>query len=261
MSSPTLPSQSHLVIIPSYNSGPKLSETVCAALRYWQPVWVVIDGSTDDSARVLESLRQEQSHLNVLRLPDNQGKGAAVLHAMKAAQAQGFEYALVMDSDGQHPAEKIPQFMEISRQNLGTMVLGVPKFGSDAPASREQGRRVGNWWANLETLWGGINDSLFGFRVYPINASLEALSKLKSGRRYDFDTQLAVRLFWKGVPPINVPVPVRYFSPAQGGVSHFHYLRDNLLLIRAHTGLVLQMPWRMTRLRIKKQSAKSQSSK
>jgi hypothetical protein len=127
------------------------------------------------------------------------------------------------------------------------MILGVPQFTKEAPAARAHGRRVGNWWTNLETLWGGINDSLFGFRVYPIAKSLAVLEKIGVGRRYDFDTQLAVRLFWAGVRPINVRVPVTYFTPAQGGISHFKYLRDNLLLIRSHTGLVLQMPFRMAR--------------
>jgi hypothetical protein len=128
------------------------------------------------------------------------------------------------------------------------MILGVPEFGDDAPPLRVLGRRVGNWWTHLETLWGGIEDSLYGFRVYPVKASLEILSKISGGRRFDFDTQLAVRLYWAGYQPLNLATPVTYRSKETGGVSHFRYLRDNVLLTLVHTLLVLQALLRLPRL-------------
>ena len=242
------PSQTHLVVIPSYNTGAKLLETVKAALACWQPVWVVMDGSTDGSATALSEISGRENELRVLTLEQNSGKGAAVLHAMLAADREGFTHALVLDADGQHSAADISRFMEASRQNPDAMILGVPQFAADAPASRRHGRRVGNWWANLETCWGGIEDSLFGFRVYPIRASVSILQGIRGARRFDFDTELAVRLFWAGVPPVNISTPVQYFKPAEGGRSHFHYLRDNLLLIRRHTLLVLEMLPQMRRI-------------
>ena len=107
---------------------------------------------------------------------------------------------------------------------------------------------MGNWWANLETFWGGIEDSLFGFRVYPIAESVRILQGTRGARRFDFDTELAVRLFWAGVPPINLSTPVKYFKSTEGGTSHFHYFRDNLLLIRRHTLLVFEMLPQMRRI-------------
>jgi glycosyltransferase involved in cell wall biosynthesis len=246
----TLSSQSrgtHLVIVPSYNSGPRLLSTIREALSFWDPVWVVIDGSTDESSREIGQLESSQHGLKVLRSPKNQGKGAAVLEGFRAALAQGFTSALVMDSDGQHPADQIPNFMRLSRENPGAIILGQPQFGRDAPRARVAGHFLANFWSNFETLWGGIGDSLFGFRVYPIRESVELLDSIGTGRGYDFDTQLAVRLFWRGFQPINVPVPVRYFGSAAQGVSHFKYVRDNLLLIRIHAMLMAQMPWRMLR--------------
>jgi glycosyltransferase involved in cell wall biosynthesis len=235
------PSQTHLVIIPSYNTGAKLLETVTQALACWQPVWVVVDGSTDGSAAALVKMAGAENGLKILFLEHNSGKGAAVLHALLSASREGFTHALVFDSDGQHSAAHISRFMQASQKNPTAMILGVPQFAADAPASRRHGRRVGNWWANLETFWGGIEDSLFGFRVYPIRESVRVLQGTRGARRFDFDTELAVRLFWTGVPPINFPAPVRYFNPSEGGTSHFHYWRDNLLLIRRHTLLVLAM--------------------
>jgi len=242
------PSQTHLVIIPSYNTGSKLVETVKQALACWQPVWVVMDGSTDGSAAALAEMGGRENGLRVLSLERNSGKGAAVLHGLLAASQAGFTHALVLDADGQHSAAHISRFMQASQKNPAAMILGVPQFAADAPASRRHGRRVGNWWANLETFWGGIEDSLFGFRVYPIQKSVRILQSTRGARRFDFDTELAVRLFWAGVPPINLPAPVQYFNSADSGTSHFHYWRDNLLLIQRHTLLVLEMLPQMRRI-------------
>ena len=254
------PSRTHLVIIPSYNTGAKLADTVRQALAHWQPVWVVMDGSTDDSAAALKTLVWPESTLRIIYLERNSGKGAAVLQAMLAAEREGFTHALVLDADGQHASDDISRFMQASQKNPGAMILGVPEFAADAPASRRHGRLVGNWWANLETFWGGIGDSLFGFRVYPIVESVRILKSIRGARRFDFDTELAVRLFWAGVVPLNLSTPVRYFKPAEGGSSHFHYLRDNLLLIRRHTLLVLEMLPQLRRIWKLRQQARRKAS-
>ncbi|GEO41224.1 hypothetical protein SAE02_53720 [Skermanella aerolata] len=233
------PSKTHIVLIPSYNTGAKVFETVQAARSQWDPVWVVVDGSTDGTGEALLRMAENDSGLRVLVLPENQGKGSAVLHGLRQAEAQGFSHALTMDSDGQHPADLIRRFQRTSQDNPDALVLGVPVFAADAPRLRVGGRKISNWWANLETLWGGIGDSLFGFRVYPIAELRAAMEANHWMRRFDFDPEAAVRLCWKGLRPINVPAPVRYFRPEEGGVSHFNYYRDNALLTWMHTRLML----------------------
>lgn len=240
------PSSSHLVLIPSYNPGEKVFETVLAAREAWQPVCVVVDGSTDGTADPLLALAREHPGIEVLVRPKNGGKGAAVLTGLEQALRRGFTHALVMDSDGQHPAGRIGEFMQASRQHPYAMILGDPVFDASAPALRVRGRRISNWWANLETLWAGIHDSLFGFRVYPIAPLLLEMRSSMGMRRFDFDVEAAVRLSWRGVPAVNLPAPVRYFSPAEGGVSHFNYWRDNALLTWMHSrlfaGFLLRLP-------------------
>ncbi len=223
----------HLVVIPSFDSGARLQVTAAAARAQWDPVWVVVDGSTDGSDTGL----RDAPGFRVLRRARNGGKGAAVLDALRVAAPAGFTHALVMDADGQHPADAIPRFMDASRQHPTAMILGVPQFGPDAPALRVRGRRISNWWANLET-GGGIEDSLFGFRVYPIAPLIGIMDRTSWMRRFDFDPEAAVRLSWAGVPAINVPAPVRYLTPAEGGVSQFRYGRDNVLLTAMHARLV-----------------------
>jgi glycosyltransferase involved in cell wall biosynthesis len=246
----TTPSTTHLVLIPSYNPGPKVFTTVRAALEQWSPVWVVVDGSTDGSGERLAAMAAEPG-LRVLLLPENRGKGAAVLHGIREALRAGFTHALTMDSDGQHPAEKIAAFMQASVERPDTMVLGCPVFDSSAPSLRVKGRKISNWWANLETLWAGIEDSLYGFRVYPIAALERVMRHQRWMRRFDFDVEAVVRLCWRGVRPVNLPAPVRYFSAQEGGVSHFNYWRDNVLLtwmhLRLFFGFLLRLPLLLAR--------------
>jgi len=235
-----------LVLIPSYNPGEKVFETVAAARAQWSPVWVVVDGSDDGTGERLAALAESDAGLRVIRLPQNQGKGAAVLAGLEEAAAEGYTHALTMDSDGQHPAELIPRFMQASLDAPACMILGKPVFDTDAPTIRVRGRRISNWWANLETLGAGIGDSLYGFRVYPIGPLRGVMRGQRWMRRFDFDPEAVVRLAWRGVRPVNLPAPVRYLRPEEGGVSHFDYLRDNVLLtwmhIRLMTGFVLRLP-------------------
>src|SRR5580658_1056763 len=121
-------SPSHLVVIPSYNTGPRLAGVVSEVLQYWKPVLLVVDGSTDGSDRPLRELAEREAGLSVLVLPRNSGKGAAVLAGLEVARERGFSHALVMDADGQHPAAGIAEFMECSRRNPSAMVLGKPVF-------------------------------------------------------------------------------------------------------------------------------------
>jgi hypothetical protein len=149
-----------------------------------------------------------------------------------------------MDADGQHHAECVPEFMAVSRRNPQALVLGKPIFPPNIPRERLHGRKISVFLVRCALLGQGIDDPLFGFRVYPVAPLLEVLGTRRTGRRYDFDAEAAVRLCWSGARPINVPAPVRYFSRAEGGISHFHYLRDNITLARMHTRLITAMIFR-----------------
>jgi glycosyltransferase involved in cell wall biosynthesis len=245
-------STSHLVLIPSYNTGATVYDTVRAARARWEPVWVVVDGSDDGTAAGLTQLAATDSGLKVIVLAENRGKGAAVLHGLQMAGQAGFTHALTMDSDGQHPADLIPAFMQASLQRPDAMVLGRPVFGAEAPLLRVRGRRVSNWWTNLETLGAGIDDSLYGFRVYPIADLIAVMRRQPWMRRFDFDTEAVVRLAWRGVVPVNLAAPVKYLSAEEGGVSHFRYGRDNVLLTWMHTRLMLEFVLRLPGLIVRR---------
>jgi glycosyltransferase involved in cell wall biosynthesis len=246
-------SDTHLVLIPSYNPGPRGLETVRAARGQWDPVWVIVDGSTDGSGDVLSAVARRDPGLHVLVRARNGGKGAAVFDGLIEAQRCGFTHVLVMDADGQHPADHIGVFMRASQAAPQAMILGDPVFDASAPRIRLRGRRVANWCTNLETLGAGIHDTLFGFRVYPIAPLLAVMRRTRWMRRFDFDAEAAVRLIWRGVPAVNLPAPVSYFTPEQGGVSHFKYFRDNVLLtsmyLRLLVGFLMRLPLLIVRRR------------
>ena len=234
------PSRSHLILIPSYNTGGKVLQTVWDARRIWQPVWVVVDGSTDGTLEALQALARDDPDIRVLALPRNQGKGAAILYGLREAEAAGYTHAMTLDADGQHPTDKIREFMAASAANPQALILVLPVFDANAPRVRVHGRKLSNWCAELETLGAGIGDSLYGFRVYPIAPLRRIMERQPWMRRFDFDAEAAVRLCWHGVRPINLAAPVRYFRPEEGGVSHFRYLRDNVLLTWMHVRLILE---------------------
>jgi glycosyltransferase involved in cell wall biosynthesis len=243
-------STTHVVVMPTYNTGPRLRDVVAEVLRHWQPVLVVVDGSTDGSEQAVLELARSEPGLRVQVLPRNGGKGAAVLAGARAAIERGFTHGLVMDADGQHPAASIAEFMTTSRQQPAALVLGRPIFPPNIPAERLHGRKLSIGLVHFLLLGSRIADPLFGFRVYPLALLLAVVGPRRGGRRYDFDTEAAVRLGWAGAPLVNLAAPVKYFSAAEGGVTHFHYVRDNATLVWMHTRLIAELLlWRWPAVR------------
>ncbi len=229
-----------LILIPSYNTGPILRRTIDAALAHPVPVWIVIDGSTDGSPELLADLESGGGPppCRIIHLPRNSGKGSAILEGIRRAKPEGFTHVLTMDADGQHPADFIPRFLRLSASHPEALILGRPIFDTCAPPLRVGGRKISNFWTNLETLGWGIDDSLFGMRLYPMDVLLSVFESTRFARRFDFDPEVAVRLAWRGVPIINLPTPVKYPTEEEGGISQFRYLRDNVLLTWMHLRLM-----------------------
>ncbi len=233
-----------LILIPSYNTGPILVDTVAAAMSLGPPLWVIIDGSTDGSPGLIQHL--ESADCRIIQLPRNSGKGAAIFLGLRQAISAGFTHVLTVDADGQHPPGMAPEFFKLSAAHPHAAIFGRPVFDASAPYLRVKGRKISNFCADLETLGWGVDDSLFGMRLYPARELLAVLESTRFARRFDYDPEVAVRLAWRGVPIINLPTPVRYPSKEEGGISHFRYVRDNTLLtwmhIRLFFGFLARLP-------------------
>jgi len=230
-----------LIVLPSYNTGPILVSSVKTAVEHAHPhpVWVVIDGSTDSSEALIRPLlAQYPDHLRLIVRPTNGGKGQAILDTLAPAKAAGFTHILAMDSDGQHPPQWIAEFCKRGAAHPDALIMGKPIFGPEAPLVRLKGRKVSIWFTDIETPGANLGDPLFGMRLYPLDGLIAAFGETRFARGYDFDVEIAVRMTWLGFRPRQLDVPVRYLTPAEGGVSHFHYFRDNLYMIWLHARLL-----------------------
>lgn len=239
-------SVSACVIIPVYNHGHGIGPTLRAVLPSGVPVLLVDDGSDADCAAELDRLTAAHpEQLRLLRRAENGGKGAAMADGFRAAAAAGYSHALQIDADGQHDAGDIPAFLAAADTQPEAVICGVPQYDESVPRARLYGRYVTHIWVWINTLSLQIRDSMCGFRLYPLAATCAVLDQEHVGTRMQFDTEIIVRLFWRGVPVVNLPTAVRY--PVDG-VSHFAMWADNVRISRMHARLFFTMLWRLPRL-------------
>ncbi len=164
--------------------------------------------------------------------------GAAVVEGFRLAWEAGFTHALQVDADGQHDLDALPALLARAAERPDALVSGQPLYDASIPVGRKIGRWITHVWVWIETVSLRITDSMCGFRVYPLAAVRSLLSEETVGRRMDFDTEIMVRLFWRGTAVEMVPVKVIY---PPGNSSNFDLLRDNWRISKMHARLVFAM--------------------
>jgi glycosyltransferase involved in cell wall biosynthesis len=242
------------IVVPVYNHEHAIGAVLTGLLRHDVPCLLVDDGSNAACAAVLDALAREHADRVVLvRLPHNQGKGAAVLAGFRRAAELGHTHVLQIDADGQHETADVPTFLAESAAHPDAIIAGHPIYDESVPKARLYGRYATHIWVWINTLSFDIKDSMCGFRVYPV-APVNALAARHAiGVRMNFDTDILVRLFWDGLQVINLPTRVSYPSD---GVSHFRVWRDNVLISWMHTVLFFGMLPRIPRLLARKWQTK-----
>ena len=234
-----------IAVIPVYNHERAVSGVVAGLRSYGLPVLLVDDGSDETCRLALEELARGVG-AQLVRLPVNGGKGAAVIAGLREACAAGFSHALQVDADGQHDLADMPRFLAAATLEPDAVVCGRPVFDASIPRVRFISRYITHALVWLQTLsFSKVRDSMCGFRLYPVRHVLEVVDRDGVGRRMDFDVELLVKLVWRGRRLRWIDTHVSY--PADG-VSHFRMLLDNLLLARMHLRLVGGMIWRAPRL-------------
>lgn len=244
---------SNCFVIPIYNHHETIADTVAALLPYQLPIIIADDGSDHTTKTALANLVAQYPLVDVITLPINAGKGAAVTAALNHAHTQGLSHALQIDADGQHDTTDIPTFWHLSQQYPQGLISGAPQYDDSMPRSRRIGRKITHFWVHIETLSFDIQDSMLGLRIYPVAETVKLLRAVKLGQRMDFDIEIMVRLYWQGIPVYFIPTKVVY---PQGGRSHFNLLRDNWLISKMHTRLFFGMLWRAPSLLKRKWSAR-----
>jgi glycosyltransferase involved in cell wall biosynthesis len=230
------------IVIPVYNHEHAIGRVLQLLRGFELKCLLIDDGSSDICRLCLEDLaKTNPSWVTLKRLPENLGKGGAVTAGLILAEALGYSHAIQIDADGQHETADIPRFLEAARANPDALIAGQPKFDRSVPRARLFGRYLTHVWVWINTLSFRISDSMCGFRVYPLTSTLSLLRESRLGNRMDFDTEVLVRLYWRGVDIEQLLTPVQY---PLDGVSHFEAWRDNLLISRMHTRLFFGMLWR-----------------
>jgi len=198
---------------------------------------VVNDGGDAADTAFLRSLQRTDSVILCEQFP-NRGKGAAVLIGLRHAAAQGYSHCVQIDADGQHSTDDIPKLLMHAEQKPSALITGVPEYDASVPRHRLYARYITHFWVWVETLSFSIRDSMCGFRVYPLAATLALADQITLGRRMDFDTEVMVRLYWRGLEVVSVPTRVTY---PRDGISNFRLWRDNRMITVMHTRLVCGM--------------------
>lgn len=216
------------VLVPTYNNAQTLRDVLSGISSYTREIIVVNDGSTDDTLNVLNDF----SHLKVITYAKNKGKGFALRAGFKKAVISGYDYAITIDSDGQHDVDDLKRFAESVRLYPDAIVIGARNMDqASVPGRSSFGNKFSNFWFWVET---GIrrSDTQSGYRLYPI--------RLLSGldfytRKFEFEIEVLVRSAWAGVHVEEVPVNVYY---PRDRVSHFRPFRDFTRISFLNTVLV-----------------------
>lgn len=217
------------VIIPTYNNERTLKRVIDSVLEFSPYVIIVNDGSTDSTAKILENYR----HLTLIHHPENSGKGTALKNGFKKAFELGYDYAITIDSDGQHFATDIPSFIEEIEANGESLIIGSRNMKQEGvPGKSSFGNNFSNFWFWFET---GIRltDTQSGYRLYP----LHKIPKNYFTNKFEFEIEVIVRTAWKGVRVKNIPIQILY-DPNER-VSHFRPFKDFTRISILNTILVV----------------------
>lgn len=202
------------VLIPTYNNAGTLRHVITEILNYSSDVIVVNDGSTDSTAKILEELKDS---VHVVEHGRNRGKGHALKTGFRYALELGYDYAITIDSDGQHYAEDLPNFIRAIGEHPGSLIVGERDLSNvDINGKSSFANKFSNFWFHVQT---GIklNDTQTGYRAYPLR-KLHGLSLLTS--RYEAELEILVFAAWNGIDIISIPIKV-YYPPQSERVSHF----------------------------------------
>ncbi|MES2626111.1 MAG: glycosyltransferase [Pseudomonadota bacterium] len=243
------------IIIPNYNHSRGFVPLVEKMLARNVPIIVVNDGSNADATEILRQLDRDQPEVEVIHFAENRGKGVAVAAGFERAIARGFTHAFQIDADGQHDLNDIEKFLNLSRANPDAVICGCPIYDDSVPMHRKLCRYITHALVWLITLSFNIRDSMCGFRVYPLPAVEKLFARYSIGKRMDFDIEVLVKLYWEKVEIISVRTAVIY---PVGGLSNYRLVKDNIILAKMHTRLVLGMLLRIPQLLLRRHEQRKQ---
>ncbi|GHF97152.1 glycosyltransferase family 2 protein [Thalassotalea marina] len=232
-------------VIPNYNHVACIDSLISALTAFELPIIMVNDASDETVKQQLVAIEGSTPSLTLLHHDVNQGKGGAVQTGLKYALANGFDYAIQVDADGQHCLDDITRLLTLSHQHPEDVISGKPVYDDSIPKHRYWARYITHFWVIVETLSLQLKDTMCGFRVYPLKPSVALINQVNIGKRMDFDIEILVRLYWRGTNTQFIDTKVIY---PEAGTSHFRAFEDNVRISWMHTKLCFGMLLRLPKL-------------
>ena len=221
------------VLVPTYNNEKALEGVLQELLLYTTNIVVVNDGSTDRTREILSNF----SHLNIFHFDNNSGKGAALNHGFQKAEDLGYEYAITIDSDGQHYPDDLQVFLEELEakgpKDPELLLVGDRNMGRDGiPGKSTTGNKFSNFWYLVVT---GINlgDTQSGYRLYPLKV-VNPITLYTN--KFEYEIEIIVKAAWRGVEVKNIPIKVFY---EDNRVTHFRPFWDITRIVMLYMWFVL----------------------
>ena len=227
------------IVIPIYNHGSQLTDTLVKLSKFDLPIILVDDGSDASTKAVIEKIAPTISQIVANEtLFENMGKGVGVTVGAKKAFELGYTHIFQIDADGQHDSDDIPKFIAEMNAHPTALISGMPKYDESIPKSRLHGRKITNFWVAIETWTCKITEAMCGFRIYPLESYLKLSNKKPFASRMDYDIDVIVRMYWSGVDVRFITTKVIY---PENGHSNFRMIKDNVRISWTHTKLVCGM--------------------
>ena len=207
------------VIMPTYNNEQTLKQVIDSVLKYSSAVIVVNDGSTDSTREIL---KRYQKKIEIVAYEKNRGKGFALSCGFDCAEQLGYTHAITIDSDGQHYASDIPQFVKAANENPNGLIVGSRNFTQDnMPPKNTFANRFSNFWFIVQTA-RRLSDTQTGYRLYPL-LKMNRLRPFTS--RYEAELEILVRCAWRNITIKSIPIHV-FYAPEEDRVTHFRPVAD-----------------------------------
>jgi len=232
------------LLIPIFDHGAAIGRVLDSLARFGLPCLVIDDGSAAETRAALDAAEARHAFVEVHHRKENGGRGAALKTGYRRAAQRGFSHALQLDADGQHDASDVPRFLACLERDPDSLVLGTPVFDASVPRSRLYGRQLSRLMVWLATLSFEVDDPLCGFRGLPIAPVVELLDAVPTGDHMEFDPELLIHLFWRGLRVQTLATRVVY-DPK--GLSHFDPLWDDLRLAGVYARALAALPGRLPR--------------
>lgn len=222
------------VIVPTYNNAQTLGRFLKELKLYTENIIIINDGCTDETCEILK----DHPEISCKTHSENQGKGIALKTGFAFAEELGYDYAITIDSDGQHYPDDLDVFLtELESRNSEDkplLLVGDRNMGRDGiPGKSSKGNRFSNFWFLVVT---GIelHDTQSGYRLYPVKLvnSLKLITW-----KFELEIEVLVKAAWKNAEVKNIPIKVFYEEGER--VTHFRPFWDIVRIVLLYMWFVL----------------------